>query len=151
MKTLLCFLIPVCVLIADVQAQAFTTVLRCSSAVAAKHDVALSNRAYTSSTNDTTYAVDIRKYSSVNLTLQTTDSATILIKYRLSLDGTNWTTLTTIDSLVQSADGVAIKNYTASTVALGCSYVQFALAFSALSRPAGTTTPAYWATVKTIQ
>ena len=135
----------------ELSAQAFTTVLRCSSAVAAKHDVALSARAYTSSTNDTTYAVDIRKYSSINVTLQTTDSATILIKYRTSLDGTNWTALTTIDSLVQSSDVSVIKNYTASTVAIGCSYVQFAFQFSALSRPLGTTTPAYSATVKTIQ
>jgi hypothetical protein len=84
----------------------------------------------------------------------TTDTVVVVIKYRLSLDGTNWTALTTVDSLRDTTSAVFTKNINMSTLAIGHSYIQFVFSFGK-SDVYGTTYAStlrkYWATLKLIQ
>lgn len=118
------------------------------SKVASKEGKYIAGRAFTSTTCDTTYSQDIRKWSSIYVTVQTLDSATVLIKYQLSLDGSNWGTLTTKDSLQQISDGVMIKNVDFSNVAQGAGYIRFVFQFSNYSGYLGSTTPYYTVLIK---
>jgi hypothetical protein len=149
MKKLLLFVLLSAI---TVQAQtAFTDYLVIKSGNTAKEGVQIKLRTFSASTTDTTYGQDVRKFAGINVTLQSKDIVTILIKYQLSTDNVTWTTIATIDSLSQSGTGSTIKNVNVSTVGLGVSYIRFVFAVSANAFAIGTTTPVYTATFKKIE
>lgn len=84
---------------------------------------ALVNRAYNAGTNDTTQAIQTGK--STFLTLASKDSASLTIKYQLSLDGVNWGALTTTDSLSTANDNGDAKSLNVDNIALGAPFVRF--------------------------
>lgn len=98
---------------------------------------------FTGTTTDTTEAVNLAQYKTVFYTVQAIDSATILISYRLSVDGQNWSAFTTKDSLSHGADGTGLKSIDFTSTALGAKYVQFRNTFSTNAFAAGTTSPRY--------
>lgn len=106
---------------------------------------------FTVNTVDTTEAIQIGDYKTILLNLQSFDSATILIKYQLALDTvsftTGWSTLTTIDSLTQSADGSVIKSKDLTSTVLGAKFVRFVFDFDNVSGYLGSTSPKYSATI----
>lgn len=134
---------------------AFTDYMVKYSALAVNDGIKLSNRTYALGTTvDTTYAQDIRRYSSFVVGLQTTDTASITIAYQLSVDGTNWTAATSIDSLRQATATPVTKAYTATTVALGMSYIRFIFTFNKsnlVSIDYPSAVRKYWATLKKVQ
>lgn len=152
MKTIIFFLFFTGNLIAQNAFTDFMTTKQSdSTAISLKR---IENRTWTFSTVDTTAPQNIKKYSSINFALMTTDTVVVVIKYRLSLDGTNWTALTTVDSLRDTTSAVFTKNINMSTLAIGHSYIQFVFSFGK-SDVYGTTYAStlrkYWATLKLIQ
>lgn len=103
------------------------------------------DRAFTSSTTDTTEAINLAQYKTVLYTLQSLDSASVIISYALSLDGSNWTSFTVQDSLKQNADGSVVKSIDFTSLALGAKYIRFRNKFSADAYPVGTTSAKYHA------
>lgn len=103
------------------------------------------DRSYAGGVTDTTEAIALDQFKTPYLTLVTTDSATFLIDYRLSVDGVNWSAFTTKDSLSHSTSGNGFKSVDFASTVLGAKYVQFRLRTSALAFALGTTTPKYWA------
>ncbi len=126
---------------AEAQTNGYTQVLYTN------HNVAIQGKAFTSSTVDTTQALDISQFITVQIAVQTLDTATCITKYQLSLDGTNWTALAVIDTLSQTADGSVIRSYDCSTIAVGVKFIRWVFSFTA----AGVTTPNYTAMSKRIK
>lgn len=106
---------------------------------------AIQNVAY--GTADTTEWIYLTPYEEVYLSVQSKDSATILIKYQLSVDRVALGTLTTIDSLQTTSNAGNLKTINVLTVAGGAPYVRYVLAKSALAFPLGTSTATYSAVV----
>ena len=127
-----------------------TTKLSDSTAISLKR---MEGRTFANNiTIDTTSPQDLSKYTSYVLGLMTTDSTSCVIKYQLSLDGTNWTAATTIDSLRQTSAVCTTKTVTMTTTALGMKYVRFIFAFTKSNIISTITSVStirkYWATLK---
>lgn len=105
----------------------------------------IQDRAYTSSTVDTTEWVLLSDYAGVNLSLQSKDSCTLLINYQYSLDKSALGVSTLIDSLSTAGAAGALKSINVLTTALGATYGRFIFTGSALARPEGTTSATYTA------
>jgi hypothetical protein len=134
------------------QAQTFTDYLVIKSGNAAKEGVQIKNRVYTTATGDTTYGQDIRKASSVVVSLQTLDSADIYISYQTSLDNVNWSGKVLKDSIYQNRDGDTLKSVNVSLNALGAAYMRFIFSASAAcSNMISGSGATYTATIKTYQ
>jgi len=103
------------------------------------------SRSYAGGITDTVEALNVSQYKTTLLTLATTDSATFLIDYRLSVDNVNWSAFATKDSLTQAAAGNGVKSVDFTSTVLGAKHIQFRLRTSALAFALGTTTPKYWA------
>lgn len=103
------------------------------------------DRSYSGGVTDTTEEIALDQFKIPYLTLFTTDSATILIDYRLSVDKANWTAFTLIDSLSNGTDNNGFKSVDFDSTVIGAKYVQFRFRTSALAFPLGTTSPKYWA------
>jgi hypothetical protein len=119
-----------------------TSYLKIRSTISGKNNVTIKARSYTSATCDTTWAYDVSGYSSMSITVQTQDSATILIKYQLANDTSYWFDLTTIDSLKSGNSGNRIKLDFSKFVA-GTKYIRFVFEFSAKAYAMGTSSPTY--------
>lgn len=108
----------------------------------------ISARAYTGTTDDTTGAIGTQDYGTFQFTLSTLDSATILIYYQLSQNGTSWSTRTLLDSLNSGTQATGFKTLDFTGYVLGAWFVRFEFVFSVLARPVGTTSATYTATYK---
>ena len=105
--------------------------------------VIITGRAFTGSTTDTTEVLALKDHGTIFVTVQTQDSATVIIAYALSNDGTNFTAFTTKDSLSNSTTGNGVKSVDFSATTLGGSYVKFRFTFSAAAFAVGTTSATY--------
>lgn len=108
----------------------------------------ISARAYTATTDDTTSAIGTQDYGTFQFTLSSLDSATILIYYQLSQNGTSWSTRTLLDSLNSGSQGTGFITKDFTGYVLGAWFVRFEFVFSILARPVGTTSATYIATYK---
>jgi len=129
MKQLI-FLVIFC--IASIQAQTFSNYLvtAATGGNIANNGLQIKNRTFAFAGVDTTTAQDMKEFSGVQLGVQTQDTVALIIKYQLSVDGINWSALTTIDSCVQSADTPTVKGVSLTTVALGMPYIRFIFNFT---------------------
>jgi hypothetical protein len=91
--------------------------------------VTLQNVAYTTGQIDTCEAIQPWQFASVSIAVQSLDSASITIKYRSSIDGTNWGQVTTLDSL--STADAGYKEIALTTGTLYANYVQMILTVNA--------------------
>ena len=116
--------------------------------VSTNNGTIISGRTFTSIT-DTTEAFNIIQHKTVYVSLAVLDTATILIDYALSLDGSNYTAFTLKDSLQgQPANNMAfVKSVDFTSTALGAGFIKFRFRSSANAFALGTTTPTYTATV----
>lgn len=80
---------------------------------------------YTGSTVDTLMATGLSEYSATYLNIQSQDSASLTIKYQLSLDATHWGALTTADSLSTASNTGDVKSIHVDTFALGVPFIRF--------------------------
>jgi hypothetical protein len=104
--------------------------------------IQIKDRTYAASQIDTTEAIPCRNFKSIYVSVATKDSLSMLIRYRLSLDGFSWGNSTTLDSLVYvTTTGVGVKNVDFTSTIGGFSFVQFVFTVQAWQR--GTTTPTY--------
>jgi len=143
------FMLLLCI---EAQAQlAFSNYFVINSGTSTKADITIKARSFTSSTCDTTYGLDISQFGTVQVALQTLDSATILVYSQLSLDNSHWQSAKLQDSLKQTSDGDTVKAVDFSTVALGCKYVRWIFKFSGSAYACGVMTPNYTAIWKAKQ
>ena len=105
--------------------------------------VIITGRAFTGSTTDTTEVLALKDHGTIFVTVQTQDSATVIIAYALSNDGTNFSTFVTKDSLSFSAAGNGFKSVDLSATTLGATYAKFRFSFSAAAFPLGTDSATY--------
>jgi hypothetical protein len=132
MKTLIALL-----LIAGTMYGQQTTVTYMNRYLRAQHDNAgvggvdsstqILNRTYTAAKLDTTEAIGCLPWVNTYVNLQTKDSASIHIKYQLSIDGVTWGVLTTIDSLSTASNTGAFKSVSMGATILGANYIRFIL------------------------
>lgn len=123
----------------------FKTIMSGSSTQGAK----MEGKTFTFGSTDTTQPQNISASSVVHLGLQTTDTVSVIIKYQLSMDGQNWSTVVTLDSSRQTAAGVIRKGLNLSTATLGMFYIRYLFKFTK-SNVYGSTTYSsanrkYWA------
>lgn len=112
--------------------------------------VSLYGHSFAGTDNDTiiTEPVYIVNYKTVYLNLMSLDSASILIDYAVSDDGTNYNAYAAKDSLSHSTAGAnGFKSVDFTSTTLGAAYVRFRFRTSALAFPLGTTTPTFTPTV----
>lgn len=100
-------------------------------------------RTFTSVTSDTTQILPVFRGKTLWLQLAALDSCSILPKYQLSLDGSNWAPSVSLDSLKMTSQTYVIKSINMSTVADSARFVRFILDFSTNAYAKGTTTPTY--------
>lgn len=100
---------------------------------------------FTGGRTDTTEVFTITQYKTIYMTLQSTDSVSMFIKYRMSLDQKNWTAFATLDSLKENSNTPAVKSVDFTSTLLGVRFVQFCFATSTSAYALGTTSPYYWA------
>ena len=123
----------------------FKTIMSGSSTQGAE----MKGKTFTFGSTDTTQPQNISASSVVHLGLQTTDTVSVIIKYQLSMDGQNWTSVVTLDSSRQTSSGTAVKALNLSTATLGMFYIRYLFQFTK-SNVYGSTTYSsanrkYWA------
>lgn len=99
----------------------------------AQPDTEIFQRTYTTVLADTTEVLNCGDFTSVYVVLQSLDTATILVKYALSVDGKNFPAYQTIDSLQVKASTGTVKSVNFTTTAGGAKFVRFILAFDTKS------------------
>ncbi len=104
---------------------------------------AIRAKAFTSATSDTTEVLRLVDFKTAYFNVQVQDSATVLIYYALSDDGSNFPTFTLKDSLTNSSTGSGFKSLDLTATTLGARYLKMRWTFSALAFPLGTTTATY--------
>ena len=87
----------------------------------------LTNRPYTGSTVDTVAILGTSDYSKTYLNLASLDSASLTVKYQLSLDGSNWGVLTTADSLSTASNTGDVKSILLDTYQLGAPFMRLVI------------------------
>ena len=112
----------------------------------------ISGKAYTTSTSDTTMAYACSDWKSFFVTVQSRDSASILIKYQISADSgggsaINWSAIATKDSLSTTNNAGDAKSVDVSGQILGAKWVRFIFAGNS-GATQGTTTNTYEAIFK---
>lgn len=90
-------------------------------------------RTYTITTIDTTLAMQTVDWKTNVLCLQTLDTATILISYQLSTNGTNWFAKVLQDSLQNKTTTGTVKTTDFSSIVLGSPFIRFIFAFDVKS------------------
>ena len=105
----------------------------------------LADRAYTSSTLDTSIIYQAVDWKNVWVTVASTDSARCTVKYQLSVDGTNWGSATTKDSLSTAVATGDVKSIDLTSVILGAPYFRLIFDFTTAGVAQGTTSNKYWA------
>lgn len=118
---------------------------RVTNGIAILSKTALNNVTYTASTSDTSISYNTRGWKTFFVTVQSKDSADLLIKYQLSLNDSTWSAIATKDSLTTATDTGDLKTVDLSSAIGGALYVRVIIAQNASYR-LGTTTPKYLAT-----
>ena len=103
------------------------------------------NLAYVANQSDTSQIVKCSDYTSTFVTVQSKDSASIHIKYQLSVDGVTWGTLNTQDSLSTASNTGDVKSLNMSTIALGANYIRYV--FNQTAFRVGTSSATYTALI----
>ncbi len=137
MKTLVAFLLTLSVAVAQDR--------NVSSLISTNNSVAIWGRSYASGVTDTTAAFEVSQFKTLYVNVESLDSATILIDYALSIDGSNYSAFAVKDSLSHGAAGNGVKSVDFTSTVLGFPYVKFRFRTSALAFPLGTTSPTYYA------
>ena len=84
------------------------------------------NRAYTvHAQTDTTQAIGLFNIARHYISIQSKDSASIIIKYQLSVDGVTWGVLNTQDSLSTASNIGDVETLNMTTEVLGARYVRY--------------------------
>jgi len=111
------------------------------------NSASLAGAAFVAATIDTTEALYVPNFKTLYVNVFAADSCTILIKYQLSSDGSNWTAVATKDSLSHGADGYGFKSVDFTSTVLGAQYVRFHFDFDvnafAIGSTSATYTPSY--------
>lgn len=149
MKTLYAILFMVSVAYSQ---SGYTSPMAVRHAVAPTMDTLITERTWLFGQIDTTSAIDLGGFGNALPAIQTTDTVSVIIKYQLSQNGTDWTAITTLDSSRQTSATSAVWSSNITTTVLGKRYIRFTFSFTK-SNVYGSTTYAstsrkYWATIK---
>ena len=85
----------------------------------------IENKAYAAATLDTTNTIDVTKFSSVHVAIQSKDSASIYVNYQTSLDGVTWGVSTVKDSLSTASNAGDVKTIDFTATVGGAPFVRF--------------------------
>lgn len=114
--------------------------------VKTKGGTSVLNKAYTGTTLDTTQALGLAAWTNNFVNVSSADSASVTIKYQLSVDGVNWGVLTTADSLSTASNTGDVKSVNLSTYAVGSPFIRFIFALNPSFR-LGTSSATYSASL----
>jgi hypothetical protein len=106
---------------------------------------AILNQAYASAQLDTTQAIKCSEFAGHFVSVQSKDSASIHIKYQLSVDGVTWSLLATQDSLSTASNTGDIKTLNMTSVVNGSNFVRYV--FNQTAFRVGTSTATYTALI----